>query len=91
LTPEFNCAPRPPALLGASDPVRLDLSVAPTTANLQDEAAAIDAEIAVGLACGGGELRISDPEVVAPDRGLDKDHLDVVHRLGIALKAGWER
>jgi len=35
-----------------------------------------------------GELRISDPEVVDPDRGVDEDHADVVRRLGIALKAG---
>ena len=35
-----------------------------------------------------GELRISDPEVVHPDRGVDEDHADVVRRLGIALKAG---
>jgi hypothetical protein len=34
------------------------------------------------------ELRISDPEVVDPDRGVDEDHADVVRRLGIALKAG---
>jgi len=35
-----------------------------------------------------GELRISAPEVVDPDRGVDQDHADVVRRLGIALKAG---
>jgi hypothetical protein len=35
-----------------------------------------------------GELRISDPEVVDPDRGVNEDHEDFVRRLGIALKAG---
>jgi hypothetical protein len=35
-----------------------------------------------------GELTISDPEVVDPDRGIDEDHAGVVRRLGIALKAG---
>ena len=35
-----------------------------------------------------GEPRISDPEVVDPDRGVDEDHADVVRRLGIGLKAG---
>jgi len=35
-----------------------------------------------------GEPRISDPEVVDPDRGVDEDHAGVVRRLGIALKEG---